>query len=96
MARFSSNGVAGELLAIMAKEAPSLQFQFRMRPEVAARKGTSVEGCNYVRAIGLRNGEWIIIGLVESEAKAGDLPPVFQVMFHRPGIPLDTHLGTIP
>lgn len=67
-------------LASLVMAAPTLRFVFRMRPEIASDRGVRPEGCNYVRAIDLKNGSWVIVGLLESEAKAGDPAPVFLTM----------------
>lgn len=67
-------------LANLVMEAPTLRFVFRMRPEVASGRGVRLEGCDYVRVIDLKNGSWVIVGLLESEAKAGDPAPIFLTM----------------
>ena len=76
---FTTPGATYWLLATAAKDAPTIRFMFRKKPEDALEAGKSLEVCNYVRAIESGDGKWLIIGLLESEARKGELAPVFQV-----------------
>ncbi|WP_243317701.1 hypothetical protein [Geothrix paludis] len=68
-------------LASLVMEAPTLRFAFKMRPEVAFVRGVRREGCDYVRVIDLKNGNWVIVGVLESEANDGDPARVFLTIF---------------
>lgn len=64
-------------LAKLVLDAPTIRFKFKLREEIAARRGVRREGCNFVRALELPGGRWAIIGLLESEAIGDDPAPLF-------------------
>lgn len=64
-------------LAKLVLDAPTIRFKFKLREEIAAKRGVRREGCDFVRALELPEGRWAILGLLESEAIGDDPAPLF-------------------